>query len=137
VDQGRPRKVNFESTVENPADAIIFPQQIPSPRFPQDVIITGMMPAMYVVGGVGGDSTMEELPELWKFDLESKIWTLLATHPLLGRTNGAAALVSKGDFYKHVMLYGGHANGEFLGDLVTMFVGETGMGDMMMTARSS
>jgi len=130
-----PRKVNFESTVEDPADAIVFPQQIPSPRFPQHVIITGMMPAMYVFGGVGGDSMMEELPELWKFDLQSKTWTLLATHPLLGRTDGAAALVSKGDFYKHVMLYGGRANGKVLGDLVTMFVGETGTGDMMMTAR--
>lgn len=123
-----PRMVNFESTVEDPADALVFPQEIPSPRFPQDVVITGMSPAMYVIGGVGGDSMMEELPELWKFDLESKMWSLLATNPLLGRSDGAAALVTKGDFYKHIMLYGGHANGEFLGDLVTMFVGETGTG---------
>eukprot|EP00959_Pyramimonas_sp_CCMP1952_P317730 6649842-Pyramimonas_sp.AAC.1 len=125
-----PRTENFERTVEDPADAIVFPQAIPSPRFPQQVLSTGMEPALYVVGGVGGESMMEELPELWKFDIEAKEWTLLATHPLLARSDGAATLVGKGDFYKHVMLYGGHAHGQFLDDLVTMFVGETGTGEM-------
>uniref|UniRef100_A0A7S0WPQ0 Uncharacterized protein n=1 Tax=Pyramimonas obovata TaxID=1411642 RepID=A0A7S0WPQ0_9CHLO len=127
-----PRMENFERTVEDPADAIVFPQAIPSPRFPGQVLSTGMEPALYVVGGVGGESMMEELPELWKFDIEAKEWTLLAEHPLLARSDGAAALVGKGDFYKHVMLYGGHAHGKFLDDLVTMFVGETGTGDMHM-----
>eukprot|EP00854_Cymbomonas_tetramitiformis_P001562 gene1562-2195_t len=120
-----PRYDNYEKPwMQSPTDAIIFPMMIPSPRFAHSAVITGERPALYIMGGAGGESMMEELHEIWKFDLELLEWEFIGSHPLLGRYDSAAVLYGEDKF---ALVYGGHAAGTFLGDVVLIFIGDTGL----------
>jgi len=120
-----PRSDNFDDAwAMDPDDAITFPMAVPGPLFAMNSVVTGSTEALYMVGGAGGDAMTEAVGQLWKFELASKTWTLMATDPaLLGRFDAAAAVV-KNDAY--LLMYGGHAGGTFMGDAVWMFVGEAG-----------
>mmetsp|Transcript_40777 Transcript_40777/g.77851 ORF Transcript_40777/g.77851 Transcript_40777/m.77851 type:complete len:613 (+) Transcript_40777:1-1839(+) len=127
-----PRTNNFlEEWSENPTDGILFPQAIPSPRFAMTTVMSGMVPALYVVGGAGGSSTMEEQPDLWKFDIEAKEWKWMASNNILARHDSAGALIANGS---QLVLFGGHSDGKFMHDVVFIFLGETGLGGNMATS---
>mmetsp|Transcript_43186 Transcript_43186/g.80925 ORF Transcript_43186/g.80925 Transcript_43186/m.80925 type:complete len:1349 (-) Transcript_43186:490-4536(-) len=121
-----PRYDNFaQDWIEDPTDAILFPQAIPLPRFAMTAVITGMEPALYAVGGAGGGSMMEEQPDIWKFDIQAKEWKWMGSSSLLARYDSAGALVANGTL---LVMYGGHAQGRFMGDVIVIYVGESGLG---------
>jgi len=139
-----PRLQNFdEDYVASPTDAIVFPMEIPAPRFAHAAVLTGKEPALYAIGGAGGLSMGEALATLWKFDLVKLEWTLMMEHPLLGRFDSSAVLFGGGKF---ALVYGGrrydsspvaddalgvnyagHAAKKFLDDMFILFLGETGL----------
>jgi len=113
---------NLETT-----ESILLQQALPTTRFATSGALSGIEPALYVVGGAGGDAMMDAQSDLWKFDLGAKEWTLLASDAdsLLARYDSAAALLSDGTL---LVLYGGRAAGDaHLADVVVMHVGETGL----------
>jgi N-acetylneuraminic acid mutarotase len=108
-------------------DSILLQQPLPAARFASAGAITGIEPALYVMGGAGGDTVMEAQSDLWKFDLGRREWTLMASDAdeLLARYDSAAALISDGTL---LVLYGGRATGDtHQADVVIMHVGETGL----------
>jgi len=121
-----PRQDNYATGWNlDPLAAMLFPQSLPPARFASSALITGMEPALYVIGGTGGESMNAEQGDLWKFDLGSKQWTFMASSSLLSRSNSAVAAISNGT---QLVMYGGNADGAFMGDAVLIFVGETGLG---------
>jgi N-acetylneuraminic acid mutarotase len=80
-------------------------------------------PALYVVGGAS--ASMETQSTFWKFDVATKTWSLLETSHLVGRYDAAATLSTDG---RRLVMYGGlRSAGEFLDDVVVLFVGDAGL----------
>lgn len=119
-----PRLDNYDNAwTSEPTDAMQFPQQVPSKRFSQSMVLAGMQPALYVVGGAGGASEMEEQGNVWKFDLATKTWTWLGAGDALARYDSAAAVSMSGT---RLVLYGGSAKGDVLDSAVVFFIGDSG-----------
>lgn len=119
-----PRLDNYDDAwAARPADAIQFPGELPAKRFAQSMVLAGTAPALYVVGGAGGASELEEQGDVWKFDLATKAWTWLGAGESLGRFDGAAAVSMNGT---RLVLYGGSAKGDVLDSAVVFFVGDSG-----------
>jgi N-acetylneuraminic acid mutarotase len=118
-----PRYDNFAADyIKSPTDAIIFPMEIPKAVFSQAMVTTGKDAALYAIGGAGGEFMMDEMPSLWKFDVDSLEWEWMMTDPLLARYDSSAVL-----FGDYALVYGGHSGGAFLGDMFVIFLGETGL----------
>merc|ERR1712070_416170 len=115
-----PRQDNYATSwTSSPINSMMFPSSIPDGRFAHTTVLTGSKPAIYVIGGLGGSYMMQELSELWKFDLQSFEWTYMGKDELLGRYDSAAVLYGDGSF---ALVYGGHVQGNILGDALLIFL---------------
>jgi N-acetylneuraminic acid mutarotase len=120
-----PRYDNFAADyIMDPKDAIIFPMDIPDPRFSMSSVVTGKVPGMYIIGGAGGEMMMDEENTMWRFDVAALAWTKMETNSLIARYDASAVLLSGGTY---ALVYGGHASGTFLGDMYLLYLGETGL----------
>jgi N-acetylneuraminic acid mutarotase len=111
--------------VDNTADVLgspLFPQSMPTARFAAAGAATGSSTGLYVVGGAS--ASMETEYTFWKLDLATKAWTLLETSELVGRYDAASTLSTDGG---RLVIYGGLRGGEFLDDVVVLFVGDAGL----------
>ena len=115
-----PRKTNFaESYVSDPSDAIVFPALLAPERYSGIGISSGKTPALYVLGGAGGQDMMTELEDLWKFDFANKAWTSVESLTGLQRYDAAGAGVGS-----YIAVFGGHGKGKFFNDVHYFYVGE-------------
>ena len=116
-----PRVSNFDAPYNaDPADAIVFPALLASPRF--SAVGVGHNGGLYVLGGAGGANFMEELQDLYKFSFAKKEWISLVEATGVSRYDAAGAVVDD-----VLVVFGGHGMGSFYNDLHYMWIGEEGV----------
>ncbi|GBG58751.1 hypothetical protein CBR_g151 [Chara braunii] len=118
----------------DPSEAIVFPAEIPVPRFAHQATVRcapergnlGGEPscAMYIFGGAGGPSMMESLGDIWKFIFADKKWIKLGNvGPTLARYDAAGGIV--GDYWLN---FGGVGEqGITFDEVQAIFVGDGGL----------
>jgi len=110
-----------DTTADVPGSPL-FPQAMPTARLAAAGAATGSSTGLYVVGGAS--TSMETESTFWKLDVATKKWSLLETSELVGRYDAASTLSTDG---RRLVMYGGLRGGEFLDDVVVLFVGDSGL----------
>jgi hypothetical protein len=118
-----PRMSNFDELgetpyVADPADAILFPAEIPAARFSHVAIATDA--GMFICGGAGGATMRQPLDDCWFFEPSAKSWSVafFASDGMPSARYDAAAalLVDPTTMMPTIAVFGGHGPSGFLAD---------------------
>jgi len=116
-----PRTTNFDEMgetpyVADPADAILFPAEIPDARFSHVALATDA--GMFVCGGAGGATMRQPLDDCWLFDPSAKSWSMVFTSsdPTARYDAAAVLLVDPTTAMPTIAVFGGHGPSGFLAD---------------------
>eukprot|EP00899_Mesostigma_viride_P026947 jgi/Mesvir1/7437/Mv19218-RA.1 len=122
-----PRTRNFRAEdgsgaeVEDPADALIFPQGVPDKRFGHVSVVSNGV--LYIAGGLGGPAFKQEFSDIWKFDPVAKLWSPVGDLET-ARYDAAAAVMTSLAGLPYLTVYGGHGEGRFHDELQAYFIGQ-------------